>query len=58
MDIYEQAKIMNADYYDFNTGYIYGIQEYNRAIKLGLPTEGIKIYDSNGNLIGIAKKKN
>lgn len=57
MDIYEQAKQMNADYYDFNTGYTYLIQEYNRAIKLGLPTPGIRVMDSAGNIIGVAQRK-
>lgn len=55
MDIYEQAEKMDADYYDFHTGYIYGIQEYNRAKKFGLPTPGIKVYD-NGVCIGIARR--
>ena len=57
MDIYEYAKQFDADYYDMYTGYTYGIQEYNHAIKLGLPTEGIKVYDASGQLIGIARKK-
>ena len=57
MDIYEQAEKFNADYYDPYTGNRYAIQEYNRARKLGLPTEGIKVYDWQGNLLGIAQKK-
>ena len=57
MNIYEQAKEMNADYYDFKTGYTYLIQEYNRALKLGLPTPGIRVMDSEGNIIGVAKRK-
>lgn len=56
MDIYEYAKTYNADYYDYNTGYIYKVQDYNRAIKLGLPTPGIKIVDSDGNALGYAIK--
>lgn len=57
MDIYEYAKKFNADYYDMHTGNTYAIQEYNRCLQLGLPTEGIKVYDSNGNLLGVARKK-
>lgn len=57
MDIYEQAKEMNADFYDYRTGYTYLIQEYNRAVKLGLPTPGIRVMDSDGNIIGVAKQK-
>ena len=57
MDIYNYAKEFDADYYDFTTGYRYAIQEYNRAIKLGLPTEGIKVYDHEGNFLGYAQKR-
>ena len=57
MDIYEYAKQFNADYQDHN-GNIYKVQEYNRAIKLGLPTPGIKVYDWTGNFLGYAQKKN
>jgi len=56
MDIYEYAKEFNADYQDPN-GNIYKVQDYNNAIKNGLPTEGIKVYDWQGNYIGIALKK-
>lgn len=57
MDIYEYAKEYNADYYEPSTGYVYKVQDYNRAIKLGLPTNGIEVYDSFGNFIGYAQKK-
>ena len=58
MDIYKYAESINynADYHDHHTGYIYHIQEYGRCIKFGLPTVGIKISDSSGNLIGVARK--
>ena len=56
MDIYEMAKTMSADYMDMNTGYIYKIQEYNQAMKFGLPTPGIRVTDSDGNTIGYARK--
>lgn len=57
MDIYKQAKEMDADYYDPSTGYIYKIEAYNRAIRFGLPTMGINIVDSNsGELIGYARE--
>ena len=54
-DIYEWAKKNNADYYDPHTGYIYLVQEYNRAVKLGMPTSGIRVVDG-GRVIGVAKK--
>lgn len=57
MDIYEYAKQFNADYQDYN-GNIFKVQEYNRAVRLGLPTEGIKVYDWQGNYLGVAQKKN
>lgn len=54
MNIYEQAEMMDADYYDFHTGNTYMIQEYNRAKKLGLPTKGIRVVGPDGNTIGYA----
>jgi hypothetical protein len=57
MDIYKQAKETNADYYDFNTGYTYLIQRYNREIEQGIPTPGILVKDSDGIIIGVAKRK-
>ena len=56
MNIFEQAKEFDADYLDANTGYIYRIQDYNRAKKLGLPVIGISVYDLDGNFIGIVKE--
>ncbi len=57
-DIYEYAKTYDADYLDNHTGFIYLVQEYNRAIKFGLPTSGIRVLDSSTNtIIGIAKKE-
>lgn len=56
MDIYEYAKEFNADYIDSN-GNVYKVQDYNNAIKNGLPAEGIKVFDWLGNYIGIAQKK-
>ena len=57
MDIYKYAKEYNADYYDFNTGNTYHIQEYNQAINNGLPTLGIRVTGPDGNTIGYAQKK-
>lgn len=57
MDIFKQAAKMDADYYDFSTGHIYLIQEYNKAKRLGLPTEGIKVVDSlTKQVIGIVRE--
>lgn len=57
MDIFKQAEKMDADYYDFSTGYIFLIQEYNKAKRLGLPTEGIKVVDSlTKQVIGIVRE--
>lgn len=56
-DIYKYAEKYNADYYDPCTGYIYLVQEYNRALKFGLPTpaSGIRVM-YNGEVIGVARK--
>ena len=57
MDIFEFASRNNADYMDHHTGYIYCVIEYNRAKKFGLPTEGIRVKDHNGKLIGLVREE-
>jgi len=67
MEIYSYAESIDyaADYMDMNTGYTYGIQEYGRAKKFGLPTpgsmmfgkDGIIVYE-DGKPIGVAVKEN
>ena len=58
MDIYDYAKQINygADYLDQHSGYIYHIQEYGKALKFGLPTQGIRVSE-NGITIGYARKQ-
>jgi len=58
MDIYKYAADINysADYMDMQSGNVYLIQEYGHALKLGLPTPGIKIKDYKGEVIGYAIK--
>jgi hypothetical protein len=56
MDIYEYAQNYNADYMD-GQGNIYKVEDYNRALRFGLPTDGIAVYDYEGNYIGIAQEK-
>ena len=51
MDIFEYAKTMNADYYDFHTGYIYHVQEYNRSKSFGFPVKKIRV-SLDGETIG------
>lgn len=53
MDIFEYAREYNADYYEASTGYIYMVQAYNRALRLGLPTAGIEVHDGFGLLVGV-----
>lgn len=56
MDIYEQAEMMNADYYDFHTGYIYKIQEWYEVKKTN-PDARIRVVDSmTGETIGFARR--
>lgn len=55
MDIYEYAKQYDADYMPMGTGLIYHVQEYNDAIRKGLPTEGIRVSE-DGVTIGYAEK--
>ena len=57
MDIYSYAEDINwgADYYDWQTGYTYGIQEAGRARKLFGMEMPIPVYE-NSVLIGYAEK--
>ena len=57
MDIYAYAKDINwgADYYDWQTGYTYGIQEAGRLKKFFGIDAQIPVYE-NGELIGYAEK--
>ena len=52
--IYKRASEMDADYYEMSTGRIYHIQEYNRAKKFGLPSQGIRV-SVDGHTIGYAQ---
>ena len=60
MDIFELAEVYGeADYLDINTGYIYLIEEYNRAKRFGLPNVygGIRVADSvTGEIVGVVKE--
>ena len=56
MDIYEYAKEYDADYMD-SRGNIFKVQDYNNALRSGVPVEGIKVYDFEGNYLGIAERK-
>ena len=58
MDIFEYAKEFNADYYDHRNGYIYKVQDYNKRKNEGVETDGIDVYDLDGNYIGVVKEKN
>ncbi len=57
MDIYAYAESINwnADYYDWQTGYTYGIQKAGRARKFFGYEMPIPVY-KNGELIGYAEK--
>ena len=56
---YAESIDYSADYYEMSSGRIFKIQDYGRAIKLGLPTNGIEVVDSlTGQFIGFATKLN
>lgn len=60
MDIYKYAESINygADYYDFNSGYIYKIQEYKRRLDEGTADAKIRVVDSySGDTLGYARKE-
>lgn len=52
--LFDRAKEVDADYLDMNSGYIYKIQEYNRAKRFGLPTvvPGIRVFTLEGEYVG------
>lgn len=60
MDIWAYARRIDfeADYYDPHTGYIYHLQEYGKARKLGLPApyDGIRVSE-NGVTIGVVHEE-
>lgn len=57
MDIYEYAESINygADYYDYQTGLTYGIQEVGRMKKFFDIDAEIPVYQ-DGKLIGYARR--
>ena len=58
MDIYQWAKDYNycADYMDPHSGNIYKVQQYGKDLKIN-PNATISVYDSEGNYLGEAKRK-
>ena len=61
MDIYELAneyaeKGIEADYMDMHTGYIYGVAAYVRGKRFFGIELPIQVRDSEGNIIGAAKR--
>lgn len=58
MDIYGYAESMDyaADYYDFNTGRIYKIQEFGQELAKGNTDARIRVTDESGNHIGWANR--
>lgn len=55
-DIYEYAKVFDADYMDLNSGYTFKVQQYNEAIRNGWPTKGIEVYDYQGEYVGFVRE--
>lgn len=47
---------LGVDFMEIGTGYIFKIAEHERAVKFGLPVNGIRVIDSLGNEIGIVEE--
>lgn len=47
---------LGVDFMEIGTGYIFKIAEHERAVKFGLPVNGIRVIDSLGNDIGIVEE--
>lgn len=58
--LFDRAKVVDADYLDMNSGYIYRIQEYNRAKRFGLPpvVPGIRVFSLAGEYVGYVEDPN
>lgn len=54
---FKECLEIGVDFMDMNTGNIFKIEEHERALKLGLLVDGIKVIDPiDGSLVGIVEE--
>lgn len=54
---FKECLELGVDYMELSSGYIFKIAEHERALKLGLPVNGIRVIDPiDGTVIGIVEE--
>lgn len=54
---FKECLALGVDYMEMSSGYIFKIAEHERALKLGLPVNGIKVIEPiYGTVVGIVEE--
>ena len=54
---FKECLELGVDYMEISSGYIFKIAEHERALKLGLPVNGIKVVEPmDGSVVGIVEE--
>lgn len=54
---FKECLELGVDYMEMRSGYIFKIAEHERALKLGLPVNGIKVVEPmDGSVVGIVEE--
>lgn len=54
---FKECLALGVDYMEMSSGYIFKIAEHERALKLGLPVNGIKVIEPiDGTVVGIVEE--
>lgn len=54
---FKECLELGVDYMEMSTGYIFKIAEHERALKLGLPVNGIRVIEPmDGSIVGIVEE--
>ena len=54
---FKECLALGVDYMEMSSGYIFKIAEHERALKLGLPVNGIKVIEPiDGTIVGIVEE--
>lgn len=54
---FKECLALGVDYMEMSSGYIFKIADHERALKLGLPVNGIKVIEPiDGTVVGIVEE--
>ena len=54
---FKECLALGVDYMEMSSGYIFKIAEHERALKLGLPVNGIKVIEPiDGTVVGVVEE--